>query len=442
MKESVEVRILDYYSEIDSTIEDVLETINEENKKGGIDIIGISCSSFLLKQVYKLVRLLKSDSKLSDIKIAIGGPATNYYYEEIENWLLFDAIFIRNANLSFLDYVKYITDFQPLPKEGVFVLVNGCYKGSLPSEEFLVRSVQSEVPIDYELFSDIYGFKWEGGLAAVFTSYGCPYNCAFCCEAESLRYYICNGYNGFRKIDIIRKEVESLKKLGYNRVSIVNDSLLNETNRWEEIIDIIDENNLEFEIRARVDQLLSIGEESIKILIDKGLRRILVGVESSSDESLAFLKKRTTIEQIKRVFEYLSQGKRYHKERKYHGDFSSVAYIMLGLKRKLTTGSIEKETFFDILKSIWLPFRLKADYAHYATLVLYPGTFLYKEWLKEEAQDYWQKFHENPDTSNRLPSYHYRIKRSIIVSFAYFLFYIQPKFWSITIKHILKSLLS
>ena len=438
MKETVEVKILDYYSEIGATIEDVLKAIREEEGRGRINIIAISCSSFLLRQVYRLVRLLKSDSRLSGIKIAVGGPATNYYYEEIKKWRLFDAIFIRNGNLSFLEYVRYAVDSQPLPKEGVFVLVDGAYEGSLPSEEFLIKSVQSEVPIDYGLFSDTYGFKWEGGLAAVFTSYGCPYDCAFCSEADSLRYYICNGFNGCRKLDVIRKEVESLRSLGYSRISIVNDSFFNETNRWEEIIDIIEENRLEFEIRARVDQLLSIGDKNIRALVDKGLRRILVGVESSSDESLAFLKKGITTQQIKEVFGHLAEAKRYHKERGYPGEFSSVAYIMLGLKRKPATGNVEKETFLDILKSIWLPFKLEADYAHYATLVLYPGTSLYREWLKEEAEDHWQRFYENPDMSSKLPSYPYRVKRSIVVSFAYFLFYLQPRFWRIAIKRMLK----
>jgi len=111
---------------------------------------------------------------------------------------------------------------------------------------------------------------------------------------------------------------------------------------------------------------------------------------------------------------------------------------MLGLKRKPATGNVEKETFLDIMKSIWLPFKLEADYAHYATLVLYPGTSLYREWLKEEAEDHWQRFYENPDMSSKLPSYPYRVKRSIVVSFAYFLFYLQPRFWRIAIKRMLK----
>jgi radical SAM superfamily enzyme YgiQ (UPF0313 family) len=172
----------------------------------------------------------------------------------------------------------------------------------------------------------------------------------------------------------------------------------------------------------------------VKTLIDKGLRRIFVGVESSSDEALVFLKKRITTDHTRKAFEYLSEGKRYHRQRQYSGEFSSVVYIMLGLKKKRATGSIEKETLGDTLKSVWLPFKLGADFAHYATLILYPGTFLYQEWLREGAEDSWRKFYENPDLGNELPLYQYRIRRSIIVSIAYFLFYIRPKFWRVIIK--------
>lgn len=429
MRESVEVKIIDYYSRNDSTIENVLETIKREHKRGQVAVVGISCSSPLLRQAYRLVKGIKADPEICEIKVALGGHAANCYFEEIKQWHLLDAIFLRNGNLSFLEYVRHVVADQPIPEEGAFVLTNGTYSGRLPSEEFLVRSVKREAPVDYRLFDDSYGFAWEGEFASIFTSYGCPYSCSFCTEADSLRYYTCNGNEGFRDINIIRQEVESLRELGCKRVSIVNDSLLNETERWREIVDTIHDNGMEFEIRARVDQLIAIGPENLRSMIDKGLRRVFVGGESASDEALAFLRKRITAEHIQKAFSYLREGKRYHKDKGYSGEFSSVVYIMLGLKKKNSSGGIEEETLGDVLRSVWLPFKLRADYAHYATLTLYPGTFLYEEWLRDGAEDYWQQFYEHPDMLNALPLYPYKISRSAIVSLAYVLFYIRPRFW-------------
>jgi len=439
MKGEVEVRILDFYSHVEATMNDAIAAICEECERSRVAIIGISCSSLLLRQAHTLGKLIRSETRLAGARLVLGGTATSYYHEEIQAWRLFDAIVVRNGNLAFLQYARHVIQGQPAPSEGVFMLADGRYEGSLPSEEFLAESVQSEVPVDYRLFRDRYGFEWEGGLAALFTAYGCPYNCAFCSEAESVRHYNCDREGGGRRLDVVRQEVESLKSLGYRRVSIVNDSLLNDASRWRDVVDILEENRLEFEVRARVDQLLAIGEEGVRLLVDKGLRRIFVGVESSSDESLSFLRKRITLAQTRKVFDYLAAGKRHHAEKGYGGEFSTVAYIMLGLKKTSASGGTEPESLWDVLKSIWLPFTLKADYAHYATLVLYPGTLLYKEWMREEGEaDYWKRFYEDPSQKSSFPVYRYAIRRSIIVSAAYFLFYLRPRYWRVAIMDTLR----
>lgn len=436
MSDSVDVDILDFYSETASTTSRVFNALKETHAGNPIAILGISCSSFLLQQVYQLVRRLKSDPQFSDMKIVLGGTSASYYHDELARWGLLDAIFVRNGNLSFLEYVKYALFSGPLPREGAFVLKDGRYEGALPSDSFLVESVRREVPIQYALFRDMYGFRREGRLAAVFTSYGCPYNCSFCSEAKSARHYLCDGFNGFRDIEIIRRELESLKSLAYDRITIVNDSLLNEANRWSEVADIIKETGMEFEIRVRVDQLLAVGAEGIKQLIDRGLRRVFVGVESASDEALTFLNKRINSEQIAKAFSYLTEGKEYHRRLGLSGEFATVAYIMLGLMKRKPDGALVPESFLDMLRSIRLPFQLKSDYAHYAALVLYPGTSLYGTWLREDARrkDYWQRYYENPEIPDALPSYQHGIRGSLGASLAYLLFYSRPRFWSMILS--------
>ena len=203
------------------------------------------------------------------------------------------------------------------------------------------------------------------GIGTFMFSRGCPYHCAFCCEA-TLRGLYPNprNYHRFRSPSSVVQEIkEAIEKYPFIKFVRMDDDLLFAKKEWvSEFIPIYKkEIGLPFSADMRVNL---INEELLKKLKEGGCHLLRIGVESGNDFILKkVLDKGITTDQVKKAF----------KIAKKEG-IKTQAYNMLGLP-----GEGAKE----ILDTIKLNAQIKPDLSVVSIFYPYKGTALYEVCLKE-----------------------------------------------------------
>jgi radical SAM superfamily enzyme YgiQ (UPF0313 family) len=133
---------------------------------------------------------------------------------------------------------------------------------------------------------------------AVFTSRGCPYRCSYCCTGEVAAQKAGPDRHRLKSLDNVYAEIEQLVKgHGVRFISITDDLFLTKSpgsrERAEDLAHRLIAARLDVRFMAdiRVD---SIDRDILRLLHEAGLRRIFVGVETSSPQQLDFYNKRYT----------------------------------------------------------------------------------------------------------------------------------------------------
>jgi radical SAM superfamily enzyme YgiQ (UPF0313 family) len=136
---------------------------------------------------------------------------------------------------------------------------------------------------------------------------------------------------------------------------------------------------IEWKCEGRVDR---VDEEMLKWMKKAGCSLIAYGVESGNQEGLDYLRKKTTLSQVRRAFDLT------HK-----AGIRPMAYFILG---------IPVETFEGGLKTIEFAKELRPEYAQFSILSPYRGTKLYEEavakgWYREvDANNPFDKDQKRP----------------------------------------------
>ncbi|MCL1914480.1 MAG: cobalamin-dependent protein [Eubacteriaceae bacterium] len=132
-----------------------------------------------------------------------------------------------------------------------------------------------------------YYYLFHDNCALIKTSLGCPYNCAFCFCKEIAKY-------SARDIDDVVNELEGISQ---EEVYIVDDDFLFDRNRLIEFAEKLQSRNIKkrFLAYGRADFIAN-NEDIIGLLHKSGLRAVIVGIESASQEELDSFNKKLQIE--------------------------------------------------------------------------------------------------------------------------------------------------
>jgi radical SAM superfamily enzyme YgiQ (UPF0313 family) len=127
----------------------------------------------------------------------------------------------------------------------------------------------------------------RGITDVMITSRGCPYNCNFC-------FRISRKYRT-RSPENILEELRFIRSMGTRSVHVMDDLFVWNKPRFLKIVQMIREEklNLEMKVRARVN---FIDEEMLSAMKEAGVRGVVFGVESGSQEMLDRMNKKTTVE--------------------------------------------------------------------------------------------------------------------------------------------------
>lgn len=145
-----------------------------------------------------------------------------------------------------------------------------------------------------------YYYMFHNPCALIKTSYGCPYKCSFCFCRQ-----ITDGKYFYRDLEDIIEEIKSIEE---REIYIVDDDFLVDRDRILNFTGLLRENNLDkrFLIYARADFIAS-NEDIIKEFSKSGLRAVIVGLESSSEEELKKYNKKSSVEMNERAIEILKK---------------------------------------------------------------------------------------------------------------------------------------
>ena len=372
-------------------------------KRSNADLVGITCLTPMAKRSYEAAAIVKENS---DSKIVMGGAhASIFPYETLK---IADFAVIGEGEYTMLDLVKVLESGHGFEKvKGIAYRDNDKFitnpkrpyitdMDSLPypARDILPMEKYRPTPANFKMLP----------CHTMITSRGCPFNCVYCSKSVFGRKYRCFSP------EYVVNEMEHLKnKFGAKEILFWDDVFTLNKKRTLEICDLILERNLNipWTCESRVD---CIDKNLLKKMEKAGCWQIGYGVESGDPDVLCQLKKKITLDQVRKTF----------KETKDVG-ISVRSYFMIGLPG---------ENGENILKTINFAKSLDIDIAQFCITTPYPDTELYETAKKEgtlKSTD-WSDFLMIPDNPAYITENLDEEELKMYLKRAYKNFYLRPSY--------------
>jgi anaerobic magnesium-protoporphyrin IX monomethyl ester cyclase len=204
-------------------------------------------------------------------------------------------------------------------------------------------------------------------FAAVVTSRGCPYHCAYC--SKPVFGSRCRAQSPARVVD----ELAYLKdRFGIREVAFYDDSFTLEKKRVHAIAERILSSDLK--IMWTCETRVNLVDKELLVHMKRaGCYAVAYGIESASPEIIRTLNKDTTLAQVEEAV-----------RRSREAGLQVIGYFMLG-----SPG----ETPETIRQTIKFAKKLKVDFAQFAVTTPFPGTELYDIFMKGRTEKIpWDSF--------------------------------------------------
>lgn len=334
------------------------------------DVAGIGIYTHNLIDAIGVADELKKINK--NIHVCAGGPHVAIFPEETINISSIDSAIAGEGEKIFSELVKGIRDGRALGEISNIFFKNNGRVFKTETEKGLPDVNRLPFPdrtvVNNKKYFSILG---RGGLSAtIISSRGCPYRCSFCSTPR--------GYYRARSPGNVVDEMEKCLEAGIKEMHFIDDTFNADPDRAVKICDEIKRRRLKvsWSFRGRIDKIT---ENLLKAAKQAGCYRVHLGVETSSDEGLALLKKDITVKQIRDVFALTKKA-----------GIATVAYFMIGCPHEKNRN--------DVMKTIEFSREIDPDFALFNILTPYPSTELYENALERGVikNDYWKDFAANP----------------------------------------------
>jgi anaerobic magnesium-protoporphyrin IX monomethyl ester cyclase len=270
-KNGVDVRIIDQLAG---------QNVEKEIKKYSPDVVGITATTPLIMDAYKVADFCKSQGILT----VMGGVHVSILPDEALKHA--DVVVKGEGERALLDLVKegvksgivhrpFIENLDDIPPPARHLMRNEFY---LRTKDRLLETYLQFVPSHTK-------------TAQMVTSRGCPYSCIFCHNTWRDAPY------RFNSAERVISEIEQLIEVyGVEAIFFVEDNLFVNKPRLKKICKLMKEKKISiiWGGNARVD---NIDLESLQMVKEVGCKQITFGFESGSQRILDLLNKKTTVEQ-------------------------------------------------------------------------------------------------------------------------------------------------
>lgn len=372
-------------------------------KKYKPDILGFTITTYLFHPMLEWIRKIK---EATGTPILVGGFHMSLYPHETMAHTEIDFAIIGNLEETLRDFLNAFNDYN------LYKNIEGlCYKrnGRIFVNKFArIRHVNLNTlpfPARDLLKNDLYGnfISKAKNFTPMLTGIGCPFQCKYC--ASTLSKCLTRAPK-----NVVDEIEECVEKYGVKEIDFYDQSFTIDKKRAAEICRMIIQRGIKiiWTIRTRTDL---IDAELLKIMKEAGLRRIMYGIESGSQEILDRLNKKEVLEDMVRIVELT-----------HDYGISVFGFFMLGCPgENHQTLCLTKEL------ALSLPF----DEIQVTRFTLFPGTEFYKEYLQTTGgDDYWAQYVLNKNNVKRLPlmdTAFTSLEIEMYVKNMYLKFYLRPK---------------
>ena len=367
------------------------------------DVVGMTTYTPTLYDARRLSKMLRQE--LPGAKIVWGGPHTLLFPMESMTFPEVDFLVLGEAEETFPRFCDVLEDggsFDTIPgivyRDGAAIQNTG-HPGYIKDIDTI--AFPSFELLDYKRYFSAIGTGEAVGT--ICSSRGCPFHCTFCCKPYST-------YRS-RSVPNILDEIGRYYRQGIKEFFFFDD-LFNATP--ERVIDIsrgiIERDyNITWSFRGRVD---AVNAEMLHIARQAGCRQIFYGVEDATDDGLKKIKKKITIDQVKKT---VAMTKKQHI-------LSSTNWII---------GFPHHKTRQDILDLIETAVEIDSDFAQFNICIVYHGTEIFESGvgLGLFDQNLWKYYAENPIPNFVEPIWEQHLSRhelSELLRLCYKRFYFRP----------------
>ena len=348
-------------------------SLDESIAKVDPDLVAIS---FMTPQYSAVLQMLARIKKLKpNVKIVVGGPhATALPEETMKEMQEVDFLCRGEGEMMFAELIDCFKGEKELEKiDGLSFRGGDGIRLNRP-RALMSGDELARCNVDWQgLYSDgpyISKLSYRRGSVPVFpviTARGCPCQCTFCDEGNIWRRRV-----RMRPIANVVDEITCLvEEYGARYFNILDDTFTIKEQRVLDFCDAVRPLNLHFRITATVT---SVNENTLTALKSAGCDLVAYGVESGDEDVLRAMKKRQSVEDIKRAFALTRKA-----------GIPSYALCMVG-----NIG----EDWSAVKKTASLLSEIKPDLASCAIMVPYPGSENYRicrtnGWIMHHEWDKW-----------------------------------------------------
>ena len=342
-----------------------LSSAVEKIRRSRPRIIGIQVMFSMKEKALEMAKLLRGDCEL----LVAGGPLPTSNPTDFLSF--FDAVVIGEGEETMLELAQAVLNGVGLTKvKGIAfnrkgtILVNA-------TRDFI--ECLDEIPFpdremfDNQAYKNYYLRNFGYTTTSIITSRGCPFQCDFCS-----RPVFGNGFRS-RTAANITEEVETVSRLGYERVWFADDCFTINRGRLLKICDELQRRHVDvgWECLSRVD---TVDSEVAGKMKKAGCVRVFFGIESGNDAVLEIMKKQVTARQARdTVYTFKKAG------------IQVGAFFILGYPG---------ETDRTILDTVNFASSLRLDYLSFTFPYPIPGTPLFERVKDSMILEEWRE----PDT--------------------------------------------
>jgi radical SAM superfamily enzyme YgiQ (UPF0313 family) len=341
-----DVRIIDSIA-MDYTFEDITGQI----KKFDPDLVGLTSTTSMIPDAYKVAELAKEYNK--EVKTVIGGPHVTFTQEEtLMESPHMDFTVAGEGETSFSNLLLHLKGKKEI-KEVKGISYRDSEKIIVTPPEQLIKDVDS---IPLPAIDLLPMEKYKAGtkrFGTLMTSRGCPYNCIFC--SSSLQFgKVWRGHSTERVMTELRRLVFDY---GIHEIEFLDDTFTLNMKRAVEIAKNIKAENLDIKWSgsARVNLF---NEEIAKAMKDSGAHTIYFGIESGNQNTLDFIGKGIKLQQ---AVDSVRKGN--------EAGLHTLGSFIIGFP---------DDTVYEVKNTIKFSKKVKVKIAQFTIATPYPGTRLWQ----------------------------------------------------------------
>lgn len=354
-------RAAGYETEIfDAMTKDVgYQEIEKKIRESKPDFVAISVITCTAPDSIKVIELARKINP--GVKTIMGGVHASFMYDEMFSMTdALDFVICGEGEITIVELLDAVTVGEDLTTvKGIAYKNSGSTVVTPPRP--LMESIDG-LPMAWDLldWDDYRYFILPGSrLGAVCTSRGCDKDCTFCSQQK----FWLKTWRARSPEDIIIEMRKLHDEFGVNVVLFTDDYPTPDRERWEKLLDLLIEENMDMKILMETRAADIIRDEDILEKYRRaGIIHIYVGTEATEQASLDYIKKDLSIEESKKALDLLRNV----------GIITETSMIL----------GFPEETEDSIARTLELAMQFNPDFGHFLAIAPWPYSDIYED-LKE-----------------------------------------------------------